>query len=143
VRSRGLFWELIQDEAGAGVTVFVTTHFLEEVDYCDWVCFIDAGRLIADAAPEELRRRHSDGYRIAVALPPAEQAGAAAVLAAAGYVAVPEAHGLVLRVPALEPPLLAALERLAAGEAGAQVHVEQPEMTDVFRRVLAGSATKP
>src|SRR5439155_1224292 len=30
VRSRGLFWELIQDEADAGVTVFVTTHFLEE-----------------------------------------------------------------------------------------------------------------
>ncbi len=38
VASRGLFWELIQDEADAGVTVFVTTHFLEEVDYCDRVC---------------------------------------------------------------------------------------------------------
>src|SRR5438477_66848 len=44
VRSRGLFWELIQDEARAGVTVFVTTHFLEEVDYCDRVSFIDSGR---------------------------------------------------------------------------------------------------
>ena len=51
VRSRALFWELIQDEAASGVTVFVTTHFLEEADYCDWVSFIDAGRLIADAAP--------------------------------------------------------------------------------------------
>ena len=48
VRSRGLFWDLIQDEAGAGVTVFVTTHFLEEVEYCDWAAFIDAGRLIAE-----------------------------------------------------------------------------------------------
>ena len=36
VRSRGLFWALIQEEAASGVTVFVTTHFLEEVDYCDW-----------------------------------------------------------------------------------------------------------
>ncbi len=63
VHSRGLFWELIQEEAAAGVTVFVTTHFLEEVDYCDWVCFIDAGRLIANATPEALRQRYSDGYR--------------------------------------------------------------------------------
>ena len=56
VHNRGLFWELIQEEAQAGVTVFVTTHFLEEADYCDWVCFIDAGRLIANDAPEALRR---------------------------------------------------------------------------------------
>jgi ABC-2 type transport system ATP-binding protein len=35
VESRGLFWDVIQDEAAHGVTVFVTTHFLEEVDYCD------------------------------------------------------------------------------------------------------------
>jgi ABC-2 type transport system ATP-binding protein len=38
------FWERIQEESDAGVTVFVTTHFLEEVDYCDWACVIDAGR---------------------------------------------------------------------------------------------------
>jgi len=51
VRSRDLFWELIQDESDRGVTVFVTTHFVEEVDYCDWVSFIDAGKLIANATP--------------------------------------------------------------------------------------------
>src|SRR6266478_8473415 len=52
VRSRALFWELIQEEGEAGATIFVTTHFLEEADYCERVCFIDAGRLIADAPPE-------------------------------------------------------------------------------------------
>jgi len=71
VHSRSVFWELIQDEAAAGVTVFVTTHFLEEVDYCDWVCLIDAGRIIADAAPQTLRAKDSDGYRIDIELPPA------------------------------------------------------------------------
>jgi len=132
VRSRGLFWELIQDEARAGVTVFVTTHFLEEVDYCDWVSFIDAGRLIADAEPETLRRLHSDGYGISVTLPPADRAAAAAALGP-GVEAV--ADGLRLRVPALAPELLATLARLT--RAGARVHVEQPQMTDVFRRLLA------
>ena len=55
VASRDLFWQIIQDEAEAGVTVFVTTHFLEEVDYCDQVSFIADGRLVANATPEELR----------------------------------------------------------------------------------------
>src|SRR5262249_19971084 len=54
VESRGLFWDRIAEEAERGVTVFVTTHFLEEVEYCDWVSFIEAGKLIANAAPEEL-----------------------------------------------------------------------------------------
>jgi ABC-2 type transport system ATP-binding protein len=138
VRSRGLFWELIQDEARAGVTVFVTTHFLEEVEYCDWASFIDAGRLIANAPPEQLRREHSDGYRIAIAVPPDGRAAAASTLRTAGYAPAAAADGLALRLPALEPQLLAALERLALG--GAQVHIEQPEMTDVFRRLLAERA---
>src|SRR5256885_13071066 len=59
VHNRALFWEIIQDEAESGVTVFVTTHFLEEADYCDSVSFIHGGRLVADATPEELRRRFS------------------------------------------------------------------------------------
>src|SRR4029453_4365858 len=70
VRSRGLFWEAIQDEWAGGVTVLVPPHFLGEVEYCDWVSLIDAGRLIADASPRELRRRFSDGYHIAIATPP-------------------------------------------------------------------------
>ena len=73
VHNRGLFWELIQDEAEAGVTVFVTTHFLEEVEYCDWVAFIDAGRLIANDAPEALRRRYSGGYASTSTSPAAER----------------------------------------------------------------------
>jgi drug efflux transport system ATP-binding protein len=138
VRSRALFWELIQDEARAGVTVFVTTHFLEEVDYCDWVSFIDAGRLIANATPEELRRAHSDGYGITVAAPADRRTAVAAALRDAGYPPAAAPDGVALRVPSLAPALLAVLERLAAE--GATVHVAQPEMTDVFRRLLTEKA---
>jgi drug efflux transport system ATP-binding protein len=136
VRSRGLFWELIQDEAGAGVTVFVTTHFLEEVDYCDWVSFIDAGRLIADAAPEELRRRYSAGYRIEVEVAPADRPRVAARL---GPEAAETSAGLQLTVPALDAGVLATLDALARENGGAHVRIEQPPMTDIFRRVLAGT----
>ena len=137
VRSRALFWELIQEEAAGGVTVFVTTHFLEEADYCDWVCFIDAGRLIADAAPEELRRRYSEGYRIEVAIPASERPRAAAQLETRGLTPVPTADGLRLTVPALDAAVLEALGRTVAEHPGAAVRVAQPEMTAVFRRVLA------
>ncbi|HJQ84588.1 MAG TPA: ABC transporter ATP-binding protein [Candidatus Binatia bacterium] len=137
VRSRALFWELIQDEADAGATVFVTTHFMEEADYCDWVCFIHAGKLIADATPEELRRRYTAGYRIDVAVASAEREAAARAL---GRPVTPTAEGFGLTVDVLDATLLDALGRLAASHPSARVHIEPPAMTDVFRRVLAESA---
>jgi ABC-2 type transport system ATP-binding protein len=132
VRSRDLFWEYIQDEADAGVTVFVTTHFVEEVDYCDRVSFIDAGRLLADASPEALRERWSDGYRVRVDVPPAARDGARTALVAAGARVSADGDTLVAAAPALAPGLRAAL----AGVGGA-VRVEQPPMTEVFRRMVA------
>jgi len=137
VHNRSLFWELIQDEAQAGVTVFVTTHFLEEVDYCDWVCFIDAGRLIANAEPEELRRQYSDGYRIDVALPAAQQTRCAEALAAIGRPLTQTLAGFELAVPTLGPDVLGTLDATAAACPEARIHIEQAHMTDVFRRVLA------
>jgi ABC-2 type transport system ATP-binding protein len=135
VRSRDLFWELIQDEADRGVTVFVTTHFVEEVDYCDWVSFIDAGRLIANATPEALRERYSDGYRVTLDVSSGGRAAAEAALAAAGARVTAENGTLVATVRALDPALRAALTRL--GEQDAAVRVEQPAMTDIFRRMVA------
>ena len=117
----------------------MTTHFLEETDYCDWVCFIDAGRLIANAAPEELRRRYSDGYRVDIEAAPGERDRLAALLPGGRIEATPS--GLQLVLPTLEPGALAALERLVADHPGTRVHIEQPPMTDVFRRVLAERAT--
>jgi drug efflux transport system ATP-binding protein len=139
VRSRDLFWELIQDEADQGVTVFVTTHFVEEVDYCDWVSFIDAGRLIANATPEALRERYSDGYRLTVETPAAGRAAAEAALVAAGARVVSHNGTLVASARALGPDLRATLSRLGAGDAA--VHVEQPAMTDIFRRMVAEAGT--
>ena len=137
VHSRDLFWELIQEEADRGVTVFVTTHFVEEVDYCDWVSFIDAGRLIANATPEALRERYSDGYRLTLEVPASARAAAEAALAAAGARVVAQNGTLVAAVRTLDPDLRAALARLGAGGAGTAVHVEQPPMTDIFRRMVA------
>ncbi len=56
--SRRNFWGLIHDLADGGTTVFVTTHYMEEVDYCDRLALIYRGKIIAEATPMELRREY-------------------------------------------------------------------------------------
>jgi ABC-2 type transport system ATP-binding protein len=54
--SRRNFWSLIRDLADNGTTIFVTTHYMEEADYCDRLALIYRGRIIAQATPMDLRR---------------------------------------------------------------------------------------
>ncbi len=53
--SRRRFWDLIYDMAGRGRTVFVTTHYMEEAEYCDRVALIYRGRMIALGSPRQLK----------------------------------------------------------------------------------------
>ena len=53
--SRRSFWDLIYRLAGNGVTVFVTTHYMDEAEYCDRLALIYRGELIALGTPEELK----------------------------------------------------------------------------------------
>jgi ABC-2 type transport system ATP-binding protein len=55
--SRRRFWDLIYDMAGRGRTVFVTTHYMEEAEYCDRVALIYRGRMIALGTPRELKNQ--------------------------------------------------------------------------------------
>jgi ABC-2 type transport system ATP-binding protein len=137
VHNRARFWELIQEEADAGITVFVTTHFLEEADYCDWVSFIDHGRLIADAPPEDLRRRYSGGYRVEIGVGPAERDRVLERLGETFGRPEDTPSGLRFHVPSLGPRRLERLDRVAREAPSARVEIVQPPMTDVFRRVLA------
>jgi drug efflux transport system ATP-binding protein len=53
--SRRQFWDLIYDLAGHGVTVFVTTHYMDEAEYCGRIALIYHGELIAEGTPEVLK----------------------------------------------------------------------------------------
>ena len=138
VASRDLFWRIIQETAGSGVTVFVTTHFLEEVDYCDEVSFIADGRLVAHATPEALRGEFSAGYRIALEVTP--DADAQARLAAAGFALSGAGAGVELRRPTLDVAALAALSESLGAAAFGGLRIEQPSMNEVFRRIIEGSS---
>jgi ABC-2 type transport system ATP-binding protein len=60
--ARREFWRRITALAEQGVTVIVTTHFMEEAEYCDRVVIMDAGRVLAHGAPGDVRQRaYHDG----------------------------------------------------------------------------------
>lgn len=56
--TRRRFWDLIYQTASSGVTVFVTTHYMDEAEYCDRVSIMVDGRIAALDTPEKLRERY-------------------------------------------------------------------------------------
>ncbi|WAP52166.1 ABC transporter ATP-binding protein [Arthrobacter sp. ATA002] len=82
--SRAVVWSTIRELRDRhGLTVFLTTHYMEETEEADRVCIIDRGRIIADGTPAQLRARHSssvlsittDDRRALLALAAEEGAG--------------------------------------------------------------------
>ena len=55
--TRRQFWELIYEAAARGTTVFVTTHYMDEAEYCDRVSIMVAGRIGAIGTPAELKQQ--------------------------------------------------------------------------------------
>lgn len=54
--ARRLFWYTIGELANKGITIIVTTHFMEEAEYCDRIAIQDAGKLLALGTPKEVRQ---------------------------------------------------------------------------------------
>lgn len=55
--TRRQFWELIKDAARRGITVFVTTHYMDEAEYCDRISIMVDGKIGAIGTPDELKRQ--------------------------------------------------------------------------------------
>lgn len=64
--SRRSFWDLIHELADNGTTVLVTTHYLEEAEYCGNIILINAGKIIADGNPQKMKSDYmkSNIYKI-------------------------------------------------------------------------------
>jgi ABC-2 type transport system ATP-binding protein len=56
--TRRQFWEMIYVAASRGTTVFVTTHYLDEAEYCDRVSIMVDGRIAAMGTPQQLKQEH-------------------------------------------------------------------------------------
>jgi len=131
--SRRQFWELIQEMAREGITVFVTTHYMDEAEYCNRLVLIDRGRIVAMGTPTELKSRSMKGELLLVECEPLGPA-LAALRALPG---VAEAgifgramHALVADSRAAAVPVRNAL--LAKGLDVRRVEPIRPSLEDVF-----------
>src|SRR6266511_4782813 len=106
-RSRHTMWQVIRDLAAGGVTIFLTTQYLDEADeLADRIAVLDQGRIVAEGTPEELKRRIPGGHvRLQLADAPALRAAAALF-----DMTTQDEDRLVLRVPGKGDP--ASLRRL-------------------------------
>ncbi len=68
--SRRQFWDLIHHMAEEGVTVFVTTHYMEEAEYCNRLALIFRGRIVALGTPSELKQKSMKGELLLVECQP-------------------------------------------------------------------------
>ena len=57
--TRRQFWELIYEAAQGGITVFVTTHYMDEAEYCDRLSIMVDGKIRALDTPEQLKRQYA------------------------------------------------------------------------------------
>jgi len=131
--SRRQFWELIYEMADSGVTVFVTTHYMEEAEYCDRLAMIYRGQLIAVGTPHALKTERMHEQIIDVQCPrPQEWMQPLATLSAVRNVALFGAGLHIVATDAAEaiPTIRAELARHDVSP----VQIEQiaPSMEDVF-----------
>jgi ABC-2 type transport system ATP-binding protein len=131
-RSRRAMWQIIRELAAGGVTVLLTTQYLDEADaLADRVALLDHGTLVAEGSPAELKRRVPGGH---VALRFADPAGfTAAARCLPG--AVPDEEALTLKVPsdggvASVRSVLAQLDNESINVDELTVHT--PDLDDVF-----------
>ena len=68
--SRRSFWDLIYTLAREGVTVFVSTHYMDEAEHCDWLALIDAGKIVASGSPADLRKTQFHAHLLEIEAEP-------------------------------------------------------------------------
>jgi len=57
--TRRQFWEMIYETAEKGITVFVTTHYMDEAEYCDRISIMSEGRIVALDTPGNLKNQYN------------------------------------------------------------------------------------
>jgi ABC-2 type transport system ATP-binding protein len=134
--ARRTFWRLIRRLARAGTAIFVTTHYMDEAEYCDRVGLMVAGKLAALDTPAGLKRTFAPGRMFEV------HGARAAEVAGALPGATVEPFGASLHVRPADARMDADALRRALAERGlAPSAVNETDVTleDVFLRVVGGA----
>ena len=138
--ARRAFWDLIYELARDGVTVFVTTHYMDEAEHCNRIGLMYGGKLVALDTPAALKHSTISGDVLEIEGTPQEQArDLAAAQPGVSEVAPHGArlHAIVddagMRAPALDAALR------AGGIADVRIEAIDPSLEDVFVALVARS----
>lgn len=124
--SRRKFFNLMQDLAGQGTTIMVTTHFMDEAERCHRIAFISAGKLMAVHTPGYLKRNTLQGFLVELIIPhPFEQIGNFEKLS---YVKGCSMHGPALHVLLADEQCMEDLSEFC----GVKPRPIVPSLEDVF-----------
>jgi ABC-2 type transport system ATP-binding protein len=141
-RSRRTMWQIIRELATDGVTIFLTTQYLDEADQlADYVAVLDHGLIVAEGTPAELKRRIPGGHiQLQFADPDALRAAVSMIPNA-----TPDDDQLILQVPG--DGSVASLRRVLDELDDARITVEHlsihmPDLDDVFFAVTGHATTR-
>ncbi len=142
--SRRNFWELIYQLSSQGTTVLVTTHFLDEAEYCNDIILINAGRLIASGSPVELKTQHIK-HPILEVTPEKEIVDALEIVRRQPWAMETSVFGTSLHVMVPDEQEGRRAITQALGEKGIRVqHIDRimPSLEDVFLYLLDQETAK-
>jgi len=136
--SRRAFWDLLYDLIAEGVTVFVTTHYMDEAEHCHRLAFIQRGNIIARGSPRSIKESMMRGQVLEIA--PSDPERAINVLRAvqeSGDLALQavELYGSLIHVTVMDVQASEAAIHNVLREANidsGQVSVIEPSLEDVF-----------
>ncbi len=135
--SRALVWRTLHELSARGdLTIFLTTHYLEETEEAARVCIIDEGRIIADDTPARLRARHSRSILTITTNDPESLAASARAVGAD-----PVRHGDVVMIGVSDADVARGLLAVH-GDQVRDFEFRHGRMDDVFLALTGKSATR-
>jgi multidrug/hemolysin transport system ATP-binding protein len=133
--SRAIVWDTVHDlREQTGLTVFLTTHYMEETEEADRVCVIDRGKIVADGSPAKLRAEYSNSVLTVVSTDPT---GLSLIASQRGGHAEVQGEQIVIAVPDARTA-----QAILSDHGGAVVDFEfrHGRMDDVFLALTGRSA---
>ncbi|MGO8947245.1 MAG: ATP-binding cassette domain-containing protein [Ktedonobacterales bacterium] len=143
-RSRHTMWQIIRDLVASGVTILLTTQYLEEADeLAGRIAVLDQGKLVAEGSPDELKRRIPGGH-LSLQFADASELEAAACVLREG---ARDDNELTLKIPTdgsvwSVRAILDKLDQEAKPVDIVQVTIHTPDLDDVFFALTGHSETK-
>jgi ABC-2 type transport system ATP-binding protein len=143
--ARRHFWDLLYDLSSRGVTLFVTTHYMDEASHCDRLAFIYRGRLIAQGSPQEIRSTVAGQQILEIEVAEPDSA-LDLILSIPGvrdaYLSAATVHA-VIETPGVDPADV--VERLRSAGLEPRASTVEPTIEDAFVALVSGrvGTTRP